>query len=130
MEQLTLDVAMKVSLAAEQCAAENGWAVTIVILDSAGLPVCLHRMDGAPISSMEVARQKAYSAIAFKRPTKAFEEQLASGRIAVLRLQGVIPIDGGIPLSLPDGTMIGAIGVSGVTSVQDGQIAGAGVAVL
>jgi uncharacterized protein GlcG (DUF336 family) len=125
-QALTLDLAMKVSKAAEQEAAKNGWAVTVVILDQGGLPVCLHRMDNAAISSMEIARQKAWSAIGFKRPTKAFEEQLANGRIAVLRLQGVIPIEGGIPLTLPDGSMIGAIGVSGVTSVQDGQIATAG----
>ena len=127
MERLTLESAKRVSAAAEKEAASNGWLVTVVVLDDAGLPVCVHRMDGAPISSMEVARQKAYSAIAFKRPTKAFEEQLANGRIAVLKLEGVIPIEGGIPLSLPDGTMIGAIGVSGVTSVQDGQVARAGV---
>jgi len=125
--QLTLALAQKISAAAEAEAARNQWLVTVVILDAAGLPVCLHRMDGAAISSMEIARQKAYSAIAFKRPTKAFEEQLANGRIGVLRLQGVIPIEGGIPLTLADGTMIGAIGVSGVTSVQDGQVAQAGV---
>src|SRR5688572_3395255 len=129
-QALTLELAQKVSKAAEQEAARNGWAVTVVILDQAGLPVCLHRMDGAPISSMEIARQKAWSAIGFKRPTKAFEEQLANGRIGVLRLQGVIPVEGGIPLSLPDGAMIGSIGVSGVTSVQDGQVATAGAKVL
>lgn len=125
--QLTLALAQKISAAAEAEAARNQWLVTVVILDAAGLPVCLHRMDDAAISSMEIARQKAYSAIAFKRPTKAFEEQLANGRIGVLRLQGVIPIEGGIPLTLADGTMIGAIGVSGVTSVQDGQVAQAGI---
>jgi uncharacterized protein GlcG (DUF336 family) len=129
MKKLTLATAMKVSAAAEQEAAKNGWLVTIVILDEGGLPVCLHRMDDAPISSMEVARQKAYSAIAFKRSTKDFEDQLVNGRIGVLRLQGVIPIEGGIPLVL-DGAMVGAIGVSGVTSVQDGQVAKAGAAAI
>src|SRR6185312_11635159 len=98
VDRLTLAAAMKVSAAAENEAAKNGWLVTVVILDEAGLQVCLHRMDGAPISSMEVARQKAYSAIAFKRSTKDFEDQLTNGRIGVLRLQGVIPIEGGVPL--------------------------------
>ena len=127
---LTLDMAKQISLAAEQEAAKNGWAVTVVILDHAGLPVCLHRMNDAAISSMEIARQKAWSAIGFKRPTKMFEEQLANGRIGVLRLAGVIPVEGGIPLTLPDGSIIGAIGVSGVTSVQDGQVAMAGAKTL
>ena len=127
---LTLDMAKTISLAAEQEAAKNGWAVTVVILDHAGLPVCLHRMNDAAISSMEIARQKAWSAIGFKRPTKMFEEQLASGRIGVLRLAGVIPVEGGIPLTVPDGSIIGAIGVSGVTSVQDGQVAMAGAQAL
>jgi glc operon protein GlcG len=130
MERLTLERAQKVSAAAEQEAKRNGWLVSVVVLDDAGLPVCLHRMDGAPISSMEVARQKAYSAIAFKRPTKIFEDQLTGGRIAVLKLEGVVPIEGGIPLSMPDGSMIGSIGVSGVTSVQDGQVAQAGAQAL
>jgi uncharacterized protein GlcG (DUF336 family) len=125
-QALTLELAMRVSRAAEQEAAKNGWPVTVVILDQAGLPVCLHLMDDAPISSMEIARQKAWSAIGLKRPTKVFEEQLANGRIGVLRLQGVIPVEGGIPLTLADGSIIGAIGVSGVTSVQDGQVASAG----
>lgn len=127
---LSLDTAKKICLAAEQEAAQNGWAVTVVILDQSGLPVCLHRMDDAAISSMEIARQKAWSAIGFKRPTKMFEEQLASGRIGVLRLQGVIPVEGGIPLTLTDGSIVGAIGVSGVTSVQDGQVATAGAQAL
>ena len=130
IQSLTLELAMRISKAAEQEAAKNGWAVTVVVLDEGGLPVCLHRMDNAAISSMEIARQKAWSAIGFNRPTKAFEEQLANGRMAVLRLQGVIPIEGGIPLTLADGAMIGAIGVSGVTSVQDGQVAAAGVKAL
>ena len=127
---LTLETAKKICLAAEQEAARNGWAVTVVILDQSGLPVCLHRMDDAAISSMEIARQKAWSAIGFKRPTKMFEEQLANGRIGVLRLQGVIPVEGGIPLTLADGSIVGAIGVSGVTSVQDGQVATAGAQAL
>ena len=129
-QALNLEVALKIANAAKAEATKNGWAITVVILDQGGLPVLLHRMDDAAISSMEIARQKAWSAIGFKRPTKAFEEQLASGRIAVLRLQGVIPVEGGIPLTLPNGAIVGAIGVSGVTSVQDGQVATAGAKAL
>lgn len=129
-QTLTLELAMKVSKAAQDEAAKNGWAMSISILDQSGLPVSLHRMDNAAISSMEIARQKAWAAIGFKRPTKAFEDQLANGRIAVLRLQGVIPVEGGVPLTLPDGSIIGAIGISGATSVQDGQVAEAGARIL
>jgi uncharacterized protein GlcG (DUF336 family) len=123
---LTLEMAKKAASAAHAEANKNGWPVTITILDQSGLLTYVERMDEAPVSSMEISRQKGYSAIAFKRPTKAFEEQLVGGRIGVLRLQGCIPLEGGIPLVLADGAMVGAIGISGVTAAQDGQIAQAG----
>jgi uncharacterized protein GlcG (DUF336 family) len=126
MQFLTLEMAKKAATAAHAEAKKNGWAVTITILDQSGLLAYVERMDDAPVSSMEISRQKGHAAIAFKRPTKAFEEQLAGGRIAVLRLQGCIPVEGGIPLVLANGDMVGAIGISGVTSVQDGQVAKAG----
>jgi glc operon protein GlcG len=77
---------------------------------------------------VEVARQKAWSAAAFRRPTKAFQEAIAGGgaNLRILRLEGASPLEGGIPLVV-DGQIIGAIGVSGVTSEQDAQIAQAGV---
>jgi glc operon protein GlcG len=123
---LTLDMAKKAAAAAHAEAHNNGWSVTITILDQSGLLAYVERMDDAPVSSMEISRQKGYAAIAFKRPTKAFEEQLVSGRIGVLRLQGCIPVEGGVPLVLADGSMVGAIGISGVTAAQDGQCAQAG----
>ncbi len=123
---LTLDMAKKAAAAAHAEAQKNGWSVTITILDQSGLLAYVERMDDAPVSSMEISRQKGYAAIAFKRPTKAFEEQLVSGRIGVLRLQGCIPVEGGVPLVLPDGSMVGAIGISGVTAAQDGQCAQTG----
>jgi uncharacterized protein GlcG (DUF336 family) len=73
--------------------------------------------------------QKAKSAFLFKRPTKAFEDALAGGRMAIMRLPGAMPVEGGLPIQV-DGQVIGAIGVSGVTSQQDAQIAAAGLAVL
>ena len=123
---LTLDMAKKAAAAAHAEAQKNGWSVTITILDQSGLLAYVERMDDAPVSSMEISRQKGYAAIAFKRPTKAFEEQLVAGRIGVLRLQGCIPVEGGVPLVLADGSMVGAIGISGVTAAQDGQCAQAG----
>lgn len=72
---------------------------------------------------------KAKSALLFKRPTKTFEDQVAGGRTALLKLPGALPVEGGIPL-MADGKVIGAIGVSGGTSPQDAQVARAGVAAL
>lgn len=90
-----------------------------------GYLVHLRRMDNTQLGSVAVAEEKAKSAILFRRPTKAFADAVASGRTGVLRLRGAIPIEGGVPLVLGE-QFVGAIGVSGVTSEQDGQIAQAG----
>ena len=82
-------------------------------------------MDETQIGSIQVAQEKARSAVGFKRPTKVFEDAVAGGRTAIVKLPGAMPIEGGIPLML-NGRVAGAIGVSGVTSQQDGQIAKAG----
>jgi uncharacterized protein GlcG (DUF336 family) len=126
---LTLAAAKEIAAAAEAEAVKNKWNVVIVVLDDAGDPLYLQRMDDVQTGSIDVALQKARSAVRFRRPTKVFEEQLSGGRHAVLRLPGAMPIEGGVPL-MKDGRLIGAIGVSGVTSQQDGQIAAAGLAVL
>lgn len=124
---LTLAAAKKIAAAAEAEAMKNKWNVVVAILDDGANLVYLQRMDGTQIGSIDVAMAKAASAVKFKRPTKAFEESLAGGRQAVLKLPGAIPVEGGVPLMI-EGVMVGAIGVSGVTSQQDGQIAGAGSA--
>jgi uncharacterized protein GlcG (DUF336 family) len=124
---LTLTAAKKIAAAAEAEAAKNKWNVVIAILDDGANLVYLQKMDDTQIGSVEVAVAKAASAVKFKRPTKTFEENLVGGRQAILKLPGAIPIEGGIPL-MDGARVIGAIGVSGVTSQQDGQIAGAGVA--
>ena len=126
---LTLAAAKEIAAAAEAEAVKNKWNVVIVILDDGGTPLYLQRMDDVQIASVDVAIQKAQSAVRFRRPTKVFEEQLTGGRQAVLRLPGAMPIEGGVPL-MKDGRVIGSIGVSGVTSQQDGQIAAAGAAAL
>jgi len=123
---LTLEAATRIADAAQAEAARNGWNVVIAVVDDGGHLVHLRRMDGTQVGSVAVAQEKAKSAIYFRRPTKAFSDAVASGRTAVLRLPGAIPIEGGIPLAQGN-QMVGAIGVSGVTSEQDGQIAAAGI---
>ena len=125
---ITLEQAKKVMAGAEAEAKKNNWGMVITILDSGGSVVMLQRMDGAQLGSIEAARDKAWSAVAFRRPTKAFEDAVSQGgaNLRLLRLTGASPIEGGIPI-MADGKIIGSIGVSGGTSPQDGQVAKAGV---
>lgn len=125
---MTLADAKQIATAAEAEALKNNWRVTIAVLDDGGNLLFLQRLDEAPLGSIVVAQEKARTALLFKRPTKVFEEIIASGRTAMLTLPGATPIEGGLPL-LNNGQLIGAIGVSGVQSPQDAQIAGAGVEV-
>jgi glc operon protein GlcG len=125
---MTLADAKQIAAAAEAEALKNNWRVTIAVLDDGGNLLFLQRLDEAPLGSIVVAQEKARTALLFKRPTKVFEEIIASGRTAMLTLPGATPIEGGLPL-LNNGQLIGAIGVSGVQSPQDAQIAGAGVEV-
>jgi glc operon protein GlcG len=123
---LSLDAAKQIAAAAEKHARENKWNVCISIVDDGGHLVYFQRMDGTQHGSILVSQRKAETAIGFKRPSKTFEEGVAGGRNALLALPGATPLEGGLPL-VADGDMIGAIGVSGVTSTQDSQIAQAGV---
>lgn len=126
---LTLEVAKQIAAAAEAEAAKNKWTVVICVVDDGANLIYLQRMDETQIGSVEVAQEKARTAVRFKRPSKALEDAVVGGRMAVLKLPGATPVEGGIPL-MADGKLIGAIGVSGVTSQQDGQVAAAGVAAL
>jgi uncharacterized protein GlcG (DUF336 family) len=126
---LTLDIAKKIAAAAEAEALKNKWTMFITIVDDSGIPMYIERIDETQLGSFDVSIEKARSAVLFKRPTKAFEDIVAGGRTAVLKLPGAMPVEGGIPL-MADGKVIGAIGVSGGTSPQDGQVAQAGVAAL
>lgn len=125
---ITLEQAKKIMVGAEAEAKKNSWGMVIVVLDSGGNLVMLQRMDGAQLGSIEVAKDKAYSAVAFRRPTKAFDDALAQGgaNLRILRLSGAAPIEGGIPI-VADGKVIGSVGVSGGTSGQDAQVARAGI---
>jgi uncharacterized protein GlcG (DUF336 family) len=120
-----VETARKIAAAATAEGKKNGWTVAVAIVDTDGELVFFERIDNTQAGSITVAQEKARTSARFKRPTKAFEEALAGGRQAILGLPGVTPIEGGIPL-LVDGKIIGAIGVSGGTSQQDGICAQAG----
>jgi glc operon protein GlcG len=128
---IALAEARQVLAAAQAEARKNQWNVCIAIVDAGGHLVAFERMDSTQYGSVEVAFDKARSAAAFRRPTKAFQDGVAAGGegLRLLKLTGGMPIEGGLPLVV-GGKLVGAIGVSGVTSEQDGKIAAAGVAAL
>jgi len=123
---LTLDDARRIALAAEAEAKNNEWKVVIAVVDDGGHLLYLQRTHDTQFGSVETAIQKAAAAVAFQRPTKASEDAVTSGRLIHLALPGVIPAEGGVPL-LKNGMITGGLGISGVRSFQDGQIAQAGV---
>lgn len=123
---LTLADAKAIAAAAEAEALKNGWRVTISVVDDGGNLLYLQRLDDAPVGSIVVSQEKARTAFLFKRSTKSIEEAVVGGRAVMLTLPGATPIEGGLPL-LHEGRVVGAIGVSGVQSSQDAQIAQAGV---
>ena len=123
---LTLDDAKIIAAAAEAEARRNDWPVVIAIVDDGGHLLFLLRLDNTQYGSIEVAIQKARSAIAFRRQTKVLEEQVTQGQVRYLGLPGAIPIEGGLPI-VSENQFIGAIGVSGVRSHQDAQIAQVGI---
>ena len=122
-----LDAAKKVMAAAEAEAVKNNWPMAIVILDSTGHTVMLHKLDNTQYGSIRVAEDKAQTALDFRRPSKVFEDLVAQGGVnmRILSLRGASPLEGGVPI-LVDGKIVGAIGVSGAASGQDGQVAKAG----
>ena len=124
---ISLEQAKKVMAGAEAEAKKNNWPVVIAILDSGGQLVMLQRLDNAQWGSVEIAKEKARSSVALRRPTKALQDLIAQGG-ANLRLLniGYSVLEGGIPIVV-DGKIVGAVGVSGVTSQQDAQIAQAGI---
>jgi len=121
---INLENAKKAVALALAEARRNTWSMAAAIVDGGGNLVYFEKMDNTQIGSVNVAIEKARSAALFKRPTKAFEDALASGGggLRVLAVPGVFPLEGGIPL-LIDGNIVGAIGISGETSQQDGQCA-------
>lgn len=126
---LTLEGARKVAAAAEAEAKKNNWNVVIAVVDDGGHLVYLQRIDGTQTGSIDVAIGKARTAAAFKRPTKVFDE-LAKTRPSITSISpNAVLLEGGVPVVV-SGQVVGAVGVSGVTSQQDAQIAEAGIAAL
>jgi glc operon protein GlcG len=126
---LTLDGARRIMAAAEAEAVKNKWTVAIAIVDEAGDLVAFHKLDDTQAASIDVAIGKARTAARMKRPTKALEDAVAGGRTVLLGVDGLTLLEGGVPITV-GGRVIGAVGVSGVTSQQDAQVAQAGIAAL
>ena len=128
---ISLENARKAAAPALAEARKQGWSMAVAIVDPSGTLVYFEKMDDTQNGSAEVCIAKARSAALFKRATKDFQDTLAGGGegLRVLRLEGAIPIEGGLPLVI-DGKIAGAIGLSGGTSAQDGQCAKAGVAAI
>jgi uncharacterized protein GlcG (DUF336 family) len=128
---INLDSAQKAAAAAIAEARKNGWLMAVAITDPSGELVSFAKMDGTQTGSVNVSIAKSRSAALFKRPTKVFQDMLASGGagVRVLALERAVPIEGGVPLVIK-GEIVGGIGASGGSSDQDGLVAGAGAAAL
>jgi glc operon protein GlcG len=126
-----VEAAKKAAAAALAEAVKNKWNMAVAIVDPNGTLIFYEKMDNTQIGSADVSIAKARSAAQFKRPTKAFQDALAAGGagLRILGLPGAVPVEGGIPL-ISDGKIIGAIGLSGGTSEQDGQCAQVGAATM
>jgi glc operon protein GlcG len=127
---LTLDAAKRMAAAAQAEATKNGWLVAVAVVDDGGQLLLFQRMDNAKLVAIDIAIRKARTAVFFQGETKGLEEEVTKGgRTALLPIEGFMPLEGGIPITV-DGKIIGAIGVSGVAGDQDAQCAKAGVAAL
>jgi uncharacterized protein GlcG (DUF336 family) len=126
---ISLATAKKVAAAAASEAMKIKINVVITVVDTGGNLLYLERFDVVQYGSVDAALHKAKCSVAYKRPTKAFEDTIGSGKTAYLTLDGIIAIEGGVPI-IQDGKIIGAIGVSGGAAAQDGQVATAGAKVI
>lgn len=129
-QSLTLEDARRIAAAAEAEAIAHRWAVSIAVADDGGHLLWLQRLDGAAPISAEIAPAKARTAALGRRESKVYEDMINQGRVSFLSapvLHGML--EGGVPI-LVDGDCIGAVGVSGVKSSEDAQIARAGIAAL
>ncbi len=128
---ITGENAKKVAAAALAEARKNSWNMAAAVVDPAGDLVYFEKLDGTQAASVNIAVEKARSSARFKRPTKALQDVVAGGGdgLRILGLPGAVPVEGGVPI-LIDGKIVGAIGMSGGTSAQDGQCANAGAAIV
>ncbi|VXC45206.1 conserved hypothetical protein [Pseudomonas sp. 8Z] len=119
----------QILLAARSEAQQQGWAVSIAVVDDGGHPLALERLDGcAPIGAY-IATEKARSAALGRRETKGYEDMVNGGRTAFISAPLITSLEGGVPIVV-EGQVVGAVGVSGVKAEQDAQVAKAGIAVL
>ena len=125
---LTLQDCEKIQAACRAEAAKNKWIVTVAIVDDGGYLLSLVRMDGAAPVTAEIATSKAHGAAVSRRSTKVSEDRIAAGRVVLLRMP-VLPVQGGLPI-IHQGECVGAVGVSGVQSHEDEQVANAGIGAL
>jgi len=125
---INLETAKKLAAGALAEARKNNWTMAVAVTDTNGALVYFEKMDGTQTGSVDVSQAKARTAALFKRPTKAFQDVVASGGegLRVLALPGAVPIEGGLPILIGD-KIVGAIGLSGGTSAQDGICAKAGL---
>jgi glc operon protein GlcG len=126
---LSLAEVKKIAAAAEEEAVKNKWNVAIAIVDEAGNLLYFSKLDGTQVGSVNIAIGKAKTSAILRRPTLALEEAVKGGRTVLLAIEGLTPLEGGVPIKTGD-QVIGAIGVSGVTSQQDAQIAMAGASLV
>ncbi|RZT98026.1 GlcG/HbpS family heme-binding protein [Rivibacter subsaxonicus] len=127
---LTLADVKLIAAASEAEAAQNGWAVSIAIVDDGGHLLWLQRLDGAAPVSAQIAPAKAHTAALGRRESRIYEEMINQGRVSFLSVPGLSGLlEGGVPIVV-DGHHVGAVGVSGVKSTEDAQIARAGIAAL
>ncbi len=126
---LTLDDAKRIGAAAEAEALRNGWKVCIAVVDDGAHLLHFQRLDGAQLGSVDISLGKARTAVLGKRPTKSYEEMVNNGRYGALTMPGITHLEGGVPIFV-EGECLGAVGVSGVKSSEDAQVAAAGIATL
>ncbi|TXT40530.1 MAG: hypothetical protein FD135_1183 [Comamonadaceae bacterium] len=127
---LQLSDVKAVAQAAERHATQNNWAVTIAVVDDGGHLLWLQRLDGAAAISAHIAPAKAHTAALGRRESKVYEEVINGGRSSFLSAPAISGmLEGGVPI-MKDGSCLGAVGVSGVKSAEDAEIARAGIAAL
>lgn len=126
---LTLEAAKALAEAGEAEAKRRGWTVAIAVVNPEGGLILFHCLDGTQPASQDIAIAKARTAARFKRPTKALEDAIAGGRQTLLAVPGMLPLEGGVPVTAGD-ALVGAVGVSGMASAEDGVIAAAALRAL
>jgi glc operon protein GlcG len=126
---VTLEQAKKIASAAIEESRKQNWRMAVAVVDNHGFLKYYEMMDDTQTASAQIAIDKAKSAAMYRRPTKVFEDLVNKGAVRLMALPGAVPVEGGLPI-MSGGRVIGAIGVSGMTSEQDGLAAAAGLKVL